>query len=267
MDDREVVRAFVTAGARQGFGPSLNIERDALLFDGWWHAAFRVAPETFIVRYDEPPGQTTVLADLAGELSGRGLAAVGQDLPVVVALTYAELSLSGGVGWTLWSRDAASGQADLAARIGAESYLEGPGVEDPGGYEPVLTEPVPDLSAELEGARRMAGLPPTVVAAVGVGRAKLNQLQPVMPECRFEWVPVDTALNACSPLGPALVLVDATTQLAREFIMEFRADACGRFLPVVALTHDEEVPLGADLALDPDQDPLSWVEPLRRLLP
>lgn len=266
MDDREVVRAFVTAGARQGFGPSLNIERDALLFDGWWHAAFRVAPETFIVRHDEPPGETTVLDDLAAELSGRGLGPAGQDLPVVVALTYAELSLSGGVGWTLWARDPASGQADLAARIGAESFLEGPGLEEAVDYETVSAEPLPDLSAELEGARRMAGLPATVVVAVGVDRAKLNQLQPVMPECRFEWVDLDVALGACGPLHPALVLVDATTQVGREFIMEFRADACGRFLPVVALTHDE-LPLGADLALDPDHDPLSWAEPLRRLLP
>lgn len=261
MDDREVVRAFVTVGARQGFGPTLNIERDALLFDGWWHAAFRVAPDTFIVRSDEPPGTTTVLADLAAELSDRGLGPAGANLPLIVALTYAELSLSGGVGWTLWARDPASGEAALEARIGAESFLE-----DADGTEPLSAQPVPDLSAELEGARRMAGLPATVVVAVGVDRAKVNQLQPAMPECRFESVELDTALGACGPLQPALVLVDATTQTGREFIMEFRADACGRFLPVVALARDE-VPLGADVALDPDQDPLSWAEPLRRLLP
>ncbi len=260
MDDGEVVRAFVAAGARQGFGPSLNIERDALLLDGWWHAAFRVAPDTFIVRSDEAPRPTTVLGDLATELSTRGLGPAGADLPLIVALTYAELSLSGGVGWTLWARDPASGEADLAARIGAESFLE----ESDGAETPAQT--VPDLSAELEGARRMAGLPATVVVAVGVDRAKVNQLQPAMPDCRFESVELDLALGACGPLQPALVLVDATTEAGREFIMEFRADACGRFLPVVALSHDE-VPLGADVALDPDQDPLSWVEPVRRLLP
>lgn len=264
MVDREVVRAFVTEGAQVGFGPSLNIERDALLFEGWWHAAFRVAPDTFIVRTDEPPGATAVLDDVAAELSARGLRPAGESLPAIVALTYAELSLSEGVGWSLWARDPTSGEADLAARVGAESYLDGAGVTS--GGKAVPTGPVPDLSAELEGARRMAGLPATVVVAVGVGADKVNQLQPAMPECRFETVELDAALSACGALQPALVLVDATTQAGRDFIMEFRADACGRFLPVVALTPDD-VPLGADIALHPDHDPLSWVEPLRRLLP
>ncbi len=213
------------------------------------------------MRSDEPPGPTTVLDDLAAELSSRGLGPVGADLPLIVALTYAELSLSGGVGWTMWARDPASGEADLAARIGADSFLG-----ETNGVETGPDEAIPDLSAELEGARRMAGLPATVVLAVGVDRAKLNQLQPAMPECRFESVALELALVACGPLKPVVVLVDATSQAGRELVMELRADACGRFVPVVALTGDD-LPLGADVAIDPDQDPLSWVEPLRRLLP
>ena len=112
----------------------------------------------------------------------------------------------------------------------------------------------------------MVGVSVTVVVAVGLGTATLDQLRLAVPECRFESVSLDVALDACGPLHPALVIVDATTQEGREFIMEFRADACGRFLPVVALTHDE-LPLGADLALAPDQDPNGWAEPIRQLLP
>ncbi|MDP8992891.1 MAG: hypothetical protein M3N31_07575 [Actinomycetota bacterium] len=264
MDDREVIRAFVVESARQGFGPAVHIERDALLVDGWWHAAFRVSPDAFIVRSDEPPVATDALADLAAELTGRGLANVGDDFPLVAALTYAELSLAGGVDWELWAADRASGEAALAARISAESFLPETATDEPAEAE--AAPEVQDLSAELEGTRRMVGLPATVVVAVGVDSSRLAQLRMGMPECRFESLELETALDACGLLRPALILVDATDRVGQELIMHLRADACGRFIPVVALTH-HELPLGADLALEPDQDPLSWVEPLRRLLP
>ena len=262
MDDREVIRVFVGAGSRHDFGPTVHIERDALLLEGWWHAAFRVAPDTFIVRGDEPPGASRALHDLAAELTDRGLSNLGQDFPVVTALTYAELSLGGGVDWALWARDRPSGEAALATRISAESFVQDE-LETSG---PLPSDVVSDLSIELEGARRMAGLPLTVVVTVGLDRSSLDQLQVAMPECRFESVDLDTALEACGPLSPTLVLVDATGRAGKEFMMEFRADACGRFIPLVALTRGE-LPLGADIALDPDHDPLSWVEPMRRLLP
>ena len=261
MEDREVIRAFVDAGARQGFGDILHIERDALLLHGWWHAAFRVAADAFMVRTDEPPADASALAGLTAGLADRGLEQVGHDLPAMTALTYTELSLGGGVGWALWARSRASGEAALAARVGAESFLQDENLEGP-----LSTSSSHDLSADLEGGRRMLGLPPTVVVAVGLDPSRLSQLEVAMPECRFESVSLASGPGACGPLTPALVLVDAGQQTAREFIMELRADACGRFIPVVALTPDE-VPLGADIALDPDQDPLTWVEPLRRLLP
>lgn len=261
MEDREVIRAFVDAGARQGFGDTLHIERDALLLHGWWHAAFRVAPDAFIVRTDEPPADATGLAGLTAGLAERGLGHVGQDLPSMAALTYTELSLGSGVEWALWARDRASGEAALAARVGAESFLQ-----DADLVEPESPGAPQDLSADLEGGRRMLGLPPTVVVAAGLDRSRLDQLEVAMPECRFESVSLESGPGACGPLTPALVLVEAGSQVGREFVMELRADACGRFIPVVALTHDE-LPLGADVALDPDQDPLSWVEPIRRLLP
>lgn len=261
MDDREVVRSFVIDGARQAPGSRLHVERDALLADGWWHAAFRISPTTFIVRTDDPPEGCSVLADLAAELSGRGLAPVGEDRPLVAALTYAELSLGSGVGWGLWGPDLATAEADLGARISAESFFDEQAVGAP------LDEGPPDLSTELEGARRMFGLPATVLATVGLDSSQVQQLRAALPECRLEAMSLDTAPDACGALSPAAVLVDATTGAGREFVMELRASACGRFLPVAALTVDEEPPLGADVALDASRDPLSWSTALRQLLP
>lgn len=261
MDDREVVREFVAHGARQGFGPSLNIERDALLLDGWWHSAFRVSPRAFMVRTDEPPSDSNLLDDLSAELTQVGLSRVGDHLPLTTALAYAQLSLGTGVNWALWAADRAGGEAALAERIDPESSAQGSDEMGVAGLEPVM-----DLSAELEGARRMAGLPAEVIVTVGLDEAVLNQLRPAIPECRFEAIAVEDGPGACGPLRPALLLVDAATQAAKEFMMEFRADACGRFLPVVALT-DGELPLGADLALDPASDPHSWVAPIREMLP
>jgi len=261
VDDPEVVRAFVADGARQGFGLTVNVERDALLLDGWWHAAFRITPEAFMVRTDEPPGGASTPSDLAAELTARGLVHVADDLPLTTALAYTQLQLSTGVTWALWATDLASGEAALAERVDPASS-----VQDSDLVPIVEMEQITDLSAELEGARRLAGLPESVIVAVGLSDAALRQLRPAIPECRFEAVPVAAGPTACGPLHPALLLVAADTQEAKEFIMEFRADACGRFLPVVALTN-EELPLGADETLSPDLEPLQWVTPIRELLP
>lgn len=256
-----MVRAFVADGARQGFGLTVNVERDALLLDGWWHAAFRIAPDTFMVRTDDPPSGGAAMDDLVAELAARGLAGVADHLPLTTALAYAELSLGTGVNWGLWATDRASGEAALAERVNPDSY-----VQDSMLSASAHPEQVTDLSAELEGARRMAGLPDAVIVAVGLDEAALRQLRPAIPECRFEAVPLAAGPDACGPLHPALLLVDARSQAAKELIMEFRADACGRFLPVVALT-DEELPLGADETLSPDLEPLQWVGLIRKLLP
>lgn len=261
MDDQEVVRAFVADGARQGFGLTVNVERDALLLDGWWHAAFRISPDTFMVRIDEPPSDRQAMDGLLAELAARGLTAVADNLALTIALAYAELSLGTGVNWALWATDREAGEAALAQRVNPDSWVQDSVLSDSSAPEQVT-----DLSAELEGARRMAGLPESVIVAVGIDDSAMRQLRPAIPECRFEAVPVEAGPDACGPLHPALVLVDARSQAGKEFIMEFRADACGRFLPVVALT-GEELPLGADETLSPDLEPLKWVELIRSLLP
>jgi hypothetical protein len=259
VDDREVTQAFVRMGARRAFGPTMHIEGDALLLNGWWQTAFRVAQDAFIVRNEEPPEDSDILQAVAEELSAQGLQQVGVDFPAITAITYAELSL-GSVSWALWAADLASGEQALATRAGAESF-----------FGERISEGSPesaDYSVEVGGARRIAGLPPSLILTVGLGTAHLEQLQAGLPECRFvsrsfeEIVPA-----ACGPLIPTLIFVDATGTAGREFIMELRADACGRFLPVVALSQGPGVPLGADVALDPAEPPGGWFEPIRRLLP
>ncbi len=97
--------------------------------------------------------------------------------------------------------------------------------------------------------------------------SQARQLEAAIPNCRFEAATFEeTPPSACGTLLPALILVDASQQIGREFIMNLRAEACGRFIPVAALTR-AELPLGADITLDPGSDPGSWVEALQALLP
>lgn len=253
------MEAFLGQGARQAFGPTLHVEGDGLFLNGWWHCAFRVAPDVFVVRNEEPPDDTKVLAELGEQLGARGLQQVGVDLPLIQPITYTELSL-GGVSWTLWAPDRARGEDALVTRAGAESSFSDAPVET--GPENV------GFTAELGGARRVAGLPPSIILTVGVAPDATRQLEAAFPDCRLEARAFeDIAPDVCATLIPALVLVEASARRGREFIMELRTDACGRFLPVVALTGEGDVPLGADVALDPAQPPSAWVEPIRSLLP
>ncbi len=256
VDDLEVIEAFVGAGSRNAFGPLIHVERDVLLLSGWWHVAVRIAPDTFIVREEEPPFECTILDDLAAQLGACGLERVGADLPAIQPIVYAELSM-GGSSFALWAPDLASGEQRLASRVSDESY-----------YEASVQESVAaDFSAELGGARRVAGLPPAFVLAVGVPQAKTKQLEAAIPNCRFEATTFeDTPPSACGTLLPTLILVDASEGTGREFIMNLRTEACGRFVPVAALT-GSELPLGADITLDPTADPGSWVSALQALLP
>ena len=256
MDDKEVISAFVGASSRNAFGPLVHVERNVLLLSGWWHVALRVAPDTFIVRAEDPPFECSVLDDVAAELRSKGLQMVGSDLPAIQPIVYAELSL-GGSAFDLWAPDLESGEGKLAARVSEESFLTMSADESVSA----------DFSAELGGARRVGGLRPAFVLAVGVGQAQADQLQRALPNCRFEATTFsETAPSVCGTLLPTLVLVDATERTGREFIMELRTEACGRFIPVAALTTGG-LPLGADIALDPATDPGDWVDPLQALLP
>ncbi len=252
-----MIDAFVRQAARRAFGPTLHVEGDALFLDGWWQSAFRVSETTFLLRNEQPPGSSTVLADVSRELSGQGLQQVGVDLPLIQPVTYAALSL-GAVSWALWSTDLASGEQALAERAGSESFFE----EAPGSDAPV------DFRAELGGARRVAGLPPSLILTVGLDPSHARALQDAFPDCRVEPRTLEGLdPDACGSLIPSVVVVDATGQAGREFAMELRASACGRFLPVAALVDGGDVPLGADVALAPQQGPSGWVPTIRDLLP
>ncbi len=264
MDDEQVLAAFARDGARKAFGPMLHIEGDNLYLDGWWQTSLRIAADTFIVRDEEPPVETNLMADLRAELVRRGLEQVGTDLPGVTMITYTEFTL-GGASWIVWAPDLATAEANLNARVTRETFF------DPA--ESVEAGSVGDdahlvgSSAELGGARRVAGLPPALVLGVGVSEETAARLDAVLEGCSVKTVSFEAGLDTCSSIIPTLIVVDATGQTGREFIMELRAAACGRFIPVAALSDSDDVPLGAEAVLDPRAEPASWVAPVRALLP
>lgn len=264
MDDAQVLSAFALEGARKAFGPMLHIEGDNLYLDGWWQASLRIAENTFIVRDEEPPVETTLMADLKSALTGKGLQQVGADLPGVTMITYTEFTL-GGASWIVWAPDLATGEASLNARVTRETFFE-----EAESAEAGLVADQSHLvgsSAELGGARRVAGLPPALVLGVGVQEGTAKQLEAVLDGCQVKTVSFEAGLDTCSAIIPTLIVVDATEQTGRDFIMELRVAACGRFIPVAALTESDEVPLGAEIVLDPTGDAAAWVPPLRALLP
>jgi hypothetical protein len=257
VEDREVVTAFVQ-GRQTAFGHSLHIETDCLFVDGWWQASFRISPEVFSIRNEPPPRETDVLELVAKELSGMGLQHVDTNPDLLYAITYTEIAL-GLVAWDIWAVDKPTAHAALSVRAGDDAFL--------GDYDTDEPFKEADYTAELGGARMLAGLPPSIVLTVGVDEEKTRAVQRHFTDCRFVNHTFDTIQpEMCGAIIPTVVLVDATAPVGKEFVMELRAAACGRFLPVAAVTTDKVVPLGADVALDPTE-PEGWVEPIRHLLP
>ena len=259
VEDRDVIDAFVNGGAERAFGSALHIESNTLMLDGWWHACVRVAPDVFAVRNEPPPRETTVLDDVAAALTSKGLVNVGSDMPEITFVTYTTLSL-GFVSWNLWATDLDAGTAALGARVTEDSFLENKTYFDP--HREV------DYSAELGGARRNAGLPPSVVLTVGLPGDVVAPLERELADCRVESRSFgQISPDGCGALIPSLVVIDASEQQGRDFCMQFRAVACGRFIPVLAVTPDATPPLGADAAVSSAERPERWVGPIRNLLP
>ncbi len=257
MDDREVIEALVTGGARHAFGSKLHIEGDCLVLDGWWEAAFRVAPTTFALRDEPPPDDADVLDRVAAELAAQGLQEVPADPSLLFAITYTTIDL-GPVDWKLWSSDLATAEAALAARAGQDSFLD-----DPGPGRPVLD----DYAAELGGARRSAGLPALVVVTVGVDPAAVETMTEALQGCHVEaraWGEIEA--GECAALMANLVLVDATSAAGEAFIAQLRGAPAARLLPVVAVSSGTTV-AGADATVAAGSDPGGWAAHLRDLLP
>lgn len=253
-----MIRAFVD-GARDGPGENLHVEGEALLLAGWWPAGFRLAPDAFLVRDESPPVASTVFRDLTGELRERGLGEIPGDHPLVHVIALTDLSLTG-VDWQVWTTDADRAAAVLTERASAESV---PHQQTPD--EMALFQPG-DFTTQFEGARRIAGVPESLVVAVGLPDDTALGLEGAMRECRVEARSLaQLSPEACGELRPHLVVVDATDSAGQQYVAALRAAAGGRSLPVAAVTADTP-PRGADVALDPSQPPSAWREQLLALL-
>lgn len=258
MEDSEIIQAFVHEGARTAFSPNLHIEHDCLFFDGWWQVGFRVSLDVFSVRNETPPRETDACDKLRLALVGRGLELVDSNPQLLYTITYTEIAL-GLVAWDMYATDLATSSAALARRAGADAFL--------GDYSTDEPFKEADYTAELGGARKLAGLPPSVVLTIGLDEEKTRSVASHLSDCRFVTHTFDTIQpEMCGGIIPTVVLIDASASVGKEFVMELRAAACGRFLPVAAVTTEKVVPLGADITLDP-ATPDSWIEPIRRLLP
>ncbi|MGH9156814.1 MAG: hypothetical protein ACRD1K_13485 [Acidimicrobiales bacterium] len=261
MNDREVIDAFVNGGTSKAFGSTLHVEADVLMLDGWWHAIVRISPDVFVIRNEETPSDTTLIGDAAEAFTARGLQCVGEDHPLIAPITYTTISL-GTVGWTVWARDSLAADAAFSAKLLDETKFV-PAEAGEMGMESAL-----GFSAELGGARRLGGLPSSVILTVGVEQERADELALVFPDCRVEARTfADMPPEACGNLIPNLIIVDATGQAGRDWAMEVRASACGRFLPVLGVVADGVPPLGTDGALGAGAPVDAWIEPLRALLP
>ena len=260
MDDREVVEAFVAGGARHAFGSKLHIEGDCLVFDGWWEASFRISPDTFALRDETAPGESSVVADVAAVLEAHGSREVEADPALLVAITYTSIDL-GAADWKLWSTDAATAEAALAARAGQDSFLHDAPLQS---ATPPGTQLL-DYAAEMGGARRSAGLPVHVVLTVGVHAATAAAMAETLVDCRVEPRALgEVGPDDCAQLLADLVLVDATSKAGADFLVDVRAS--GRFIPLVAISAAGPL-LGADATVDPAATPAAWAEHIRGLLP
>lgn len=258
MDDAAAIEAWVD-GAGDPRSHGLHVEEDALLYQGWWQVGFRVAPDVFLVRAEPAPDGSLISAQVSDVLRLHSLQPIPGEHPIVLAITYTDLSLAG-ANWEVWARDRGAAEAALAGRAGAETI--------PRDLIEADYETVDGMSIQLEGARRIAGLPPSVIVTVGLDRQVVYALEAALPEARFEFRELGAiAPDACGELGPALIIVDASEPAGGNFIMELRAAACGRFLPVAAVTTAPAPPPGADIALDPTVPSPVWRNDLLRLLP
>lgn len=272
MGELGLVEAFV-GGAGDGAVPGLQIQGDVLYVSGWWHAALRVSADTFIVRAETPPEPGPVFDLLTAALQRAGLQVVeGDDNPLIHAITYVTADVSG-LAWNLWAPSAERGAQAIARRAGSETAPpSAAGTDPPEGFdapgEPI-TENLPgnygDISAEFARAL-LDGMPTPIVVAVGLPEGVVADLETLLPACRVESRGLDDALPACGLLKPDLVLVDGAGRRGRRFILELRAEACGRVIPIVAVTSDP-VPPGATETVDARTGPMHWHEQLVELLP
>lgn len=115
MSGREVVAAFVGRLPAPG-DPSLQIEGNSLMIDGWWPAALWLGPSTCLVRLDEG-AKAEVPAWLDEELSATHLVPVDADLDAPLeAISVQRLGLIG-AAWRIWSLDEPTARAAVVEAL------------------------------------------------------------------------------------------------------------------------------------------------------
>jgi hypothetical protein len=257
VEDGDVIAAFLEGGTRSAFGPSVHVEGDALMLDGWWAVAYRVSDHTVIVRDEPSPAESSAPSDVAAALAARGLTAVGVDLPAITLLTYTALDL-GYAPWVLWSTDLATGEGDLNAKAGEDTSLQG--ISPPG---PAFASFDP---AQVRGARRTAGVPTCMVLTVGLSDDQLTPLRDGLFDCQFEHRAFgDIEPDGCAAVLPTVVLVDATATVGQAFLVDLHARH-GVIGPVVAITDGGRMQDGADATVDAADPPDRWLPLVRDLL-
>lgn len=257
VDDHEVLDAFIGGGAVHAFGPTLHVEGDTLAYDGWWKAAFRVAPTTFAVRDEPLPDASPALDSLPATLRSFGLGPVGADPALLTAITYTAVDLAA-ADWAVWSTNQLTAEADIAARAGIDTFLD----------DAPRPAPSPSIhEAQRGGARRTAGLAPLVVVAIGLTPAAVDAMAAALGNCRIEARGVDEIdPEGCGALMPDLAIVDATSGAGMAFTLALRATPRGERIPMVAVA-----PSGswtpADVTVSPTESPEQWADHIRHLLP
>lgn len=116
-DDLEGAAAFA---ARRPLpdDPSLLVEGDALLVEGWWPAALWLGPNTCLVRVDDSPRPNLPVA-LQAALAERHRYQVDVGLEASIqAISVGRLGQLG-AEWQVWSTDVDTAQAAIAAAASA----------------------------------------------------------------------------------------------------------------------------------------------------
>ena len=244
--DKVVLEAFA-AGATQGVSEHLHIEKQVVYAQGWWVTAIRLDDNAFLVRADSySPTTDQVTAEFEALLRSAGLTAIERDPALADMVTLQAASLIG-ASWEVWAAE--RDQAHEAFR----PWAEGKQVAVYGGRSEEPEEL--SVSLQLELARRVAeerppsDLPPSRIVLLDVEPTLSEALKGEMMDC--EVIPQSTQTTACVDIGylaPAIVVVDVE-RAGQETIPALRS-ACGRFLPIVALSGEGagEVP-GADAVI------------------
>lgn len=263
VEDQEVLEAFVGGGAVKAFGPSLHVEGATLALDGWWKAAFRVAPTTFAVREEPPPDGSRALDGLEECLREHGLRPVGADPSLLIAVTYTSLDL-GASEWAVWSDNQHTADAALSALAGVDTFFDDAPRTAPSTSSAAAASV---YEAQRGGARRTAGLAAMVIVAVGLDEEAVDAMAATLDDCRIEARAIsEIEPEECGSLLADLAFVDARSGAGMAFTLALRATPRGATMPIVALGPDGAW-TPADVTVSPEESPEEWAGHIRRLLP